>query len=392
MNHYNFDQIIERRGTYSSKWDNVGARIGNPDALPMWVADMDFRSPDIVVEAIQKRVSQGIFGYPFLHKDFADAVCGWQQKCHGWQVDHSSVCYVSSVIPAMFAAVQCFTKPKEKVLIMRPVYYPFTHAIEDSGREVKSCALIECGGKYTIDFDKLDECASDPDVKLMLLCNPHNPVGRVYTEEELKKIAEICIRHQVIIFSDEIHGDIVYEPNRHIPIASISEEIGRHVVTAVAPSKTFNLAGLRTAAVIVENPELRARIQQQFNINKCALVSTFGMDACIAAYRGGEEYLSELLVYLQDNIKYLDKYLKENLPVIKLVPPEGTYLMWLDCRELKMSNEELDDFFTNQAEVGLDKGFWFGEEGSGFMRMNIACPRKILETALDKIKVAYEKR
>lgn len=387
---YDFDQIIERRNTCSSKWDNVGARVGNPDALPMWVADMDFRSPQPVIDALQKRVELGIFGYPFAHPDFFREVANWQSRRHGWTVEPDSVVYVSSVIPAMFAAVQCLTKPGDKVLLQRPVYYPFTHAIEDNGRIVANCPLVLQEGHYEIDFDALDLAAADPDVKLMLLCNPHNPAGRVFTADELRKIGEICMRRNVLIFSDEIHGDIVYTGHTHVPIASLSPEISQITVTAVAPSKTFNLAGLRTAAIIAENRNLRRRMAAQFDTNKCALVSAFGLDGCIAAYRYGEEYLEQLLSYLEGNIRYLREYLRENMPRIRLIEPEGTFLMWLDCRELGLSNEQLDDFFTNRAAVALDKGFWFGkDEGSGFMRMNIACPRATIKTALERIETVY---
>ncbi len=388
---YDFDEIIERRNTRSSKWDNVGARIGNPDALPMWVADMDFRAPQPVIDALKERIELGIFGYPYAHRDFYNEVAGWQKRRHGWNVDPSSVLYVASVIPAMYAAVQCLTKPGDKVLIQRPVYYPFTNAIEDNDRVVKNCPLVMKDGHYEIDFDALDEAAAAPDVKLMLLCNPHNPGGRVFTPDELRRIGEICLRHNVLIFSDEIHGDIVYSGHTHTPIASLSEEISSITVTAVAPSKTFNLAGLRTAAVIAENEHLRSRMAAQFNTNKCALVSTFGLDGCIAAYHSGEEYLGQLLTYLEGNIAYLDKELQARMPHIRLIQPEGTFLVWLDCREMGLSDADLDDFFTNKAKVALDKGFWFGApEGSGFMRMNIACPRSTITTALESIEKIYK--
>lgn len=383
---YNFDTVIERHNTYSSKWDNVGARVGNPDAIAMWVADMDFPAPNPVIDALKKRVELGIFGYPFAHEDFYDAVVAWQKKRHQWTLEKSSVVYVSSVIPAMFAAVQCLTKPGDKVLIQRPVYYPFTHAIENNGRVVANSPLVWKDGRYQIDFDHLETVAADPRVKLMLLCNPHNPVGRVFEAWELKKIGEICLKHNVLIFSDEIHGDIVYEGHHHTPIASLSGEISQITVTAVAPSKTFNLAGLRTAAVIAENEYLRKRMSHQFDLNKCALVSTFGLDGCVAAYRHGEAYLEELLQYLQGNIDFLRTYLKDNLPKIHLIQPEGTFLMWLDCRDLGLSDAALDELFTQKAAVAMDKGPWFGEEGSGFMRMNIACPRATLQTALSQIQ------
>lgn len=387
---YNFDEVIERRGTRSSKWDNVGARVGNPNALAMWVADMDFRCPQPVIEAVMKKAAFGIYGYPYVPAQFREAVTGWVRKRHGWNADPDHVIYASSVIPGLFTAVQAFTEEGDGVILQRPVYYPFSNAIEENRRVVRNNALRLVDGHYEIDFENLEELARDPRTKLMLLCNPHNPTGRVYTREELTRIGEICCRNHVIIFSDEIHSDFVYPGSKHIPIAMLSDEIAQNTITSVAPSKTFNLAGLRAASLIIDNPDLRAAMSKKFSENRSALGSAMGIEAFIAAYEQGEEYLEQLLVYLEQNIAYLDSYLKEHMPRIRLIRPEGTYLMWLDCRELGLRREALDDFFTNKAEVALDKGFWFGEEGDGFMRMNIACPRKTLEKALAQIQREYD--
>ena len=389
---YNFDEVINRKNTNSSKWDNVGARVGNPDAIPMWVADMDFRCPKEVVEAVVKKAEFGIYGYPVVPEKYKTVTADWLKKRHGWEVSTKDILYASSVIPAMFSVVQAFTDPGDKVLLQRPVYYPFSHSVEQQGRLVANSPLRLAGGRYEIDFESLEMCAADPAVKLMLLCNPHNPAGRVYTEEELKKIGEICCRNHVLIFSDEIHSDFIYGDNRHVPIASLSDEIAMNTVTAVAPSKTFNLAGMRSASLIIHNEKLRNAVADVLNRNRSALPSVLGIEAYIAAYEYGETYLEELLVYLQSNISFLDSFLKERMPKIKLIWPEGTYLMWLDCRDLKMDKEQLDEFFTWKAGVALDKGFWFGEsEGSGFMRMNIACPRETLEKALLQIEKEYLK-
>lgn len=388
---YNFDELIDRRHTDSSKWDNVGARIGNPDALAMWVADMDFRCPQPVIDAVVKKASFGVYGYPVIPPRFQKVTVDWQKARHGWDVAAEDVVYVTSVIPAMFTAVQAFTKPGDKVLLQRPVYYPFSHAIEQQGRIVENSPLQLVNGRYEIDFDDLARRAADPDVKLMQLCSPHNPVGRVFTKEELTKIGEICLQNHVIIFCDEIHADFVYRGHTHVPLASISEALANQTVTAVAPSKTFNLAGMRSGAMIIHNPELRKKMADVLNRNRSALPSMLGLEAYMAAYEFGAPYLEELLPYLQDNIAFLDAYLRAHMPKIHLIAPEGTYLMWLDCRELGLDNDALDHFFTWEAAVALDKGFWFGSEGSGFMRMNIACPRARLEQALQAIETAYKK-
>lgn len=388
---YNFDELIDRRHTDSSKWDNVGARIGNPDALAMWVADMDFRCPQPVIDAVVKKASFGVYGYPVIPPRFQKVTVDWQKARHGWDVAAEDVVYVTSVIPAMFTAVQAFTKPGDKVLLQRPVYYPFSHAVEQQGRIVENSPLQLVNGRYEIDFDDLARRAADPDVKLMLLCSPHNPVGRVFTKEELTRIGEICLQNHVIIFCDEIHADFVYRGHTHVPLASLSEALANQTVTAVAPSKTFNLAGMRSGAMIIHNPELRKKMADVLNRNRSALPSMLGLEAYMAAYEFGAPYLEELLPYLQDNIAFLDTYLRAHMPKIHLIAPEGTYLMWLDCRELGLDNDALDHFFTWEAAVALDKGFWFGPEGSGFMRMNIACPRARLEQALQAIETAYKK-
>lgn len=387
---YNFDEVINRKGSISSKWDNVGARVGNADALPMWVADMDFRCPQPVIDAIKKKADFGIYGYPYLIPEFKEATKKWVSR-HGWKIQTEDVIFAASIIPAMFNAVQAFTKPGEKVIIQRPVYYPFTSAIEDNGRVVANNALIERDGSYWVDFENLEELSADKDTHLMILCSPHNPVCKVYTREELKKIGEICARNGVVIFSDEIHSDFVYSGYCHIPMASISEEIAQMTVTAVAPSKTFNLAGMRSAALIIPNKELQRKMTDVFNRNRSAMVPLFGLVSYIAAYEHGQEYLEQLLEYLEGNIAYLDAFLKKEMPKIKLTPPQGTYLMWLDCRKLGLTIEELDDFCVNQALVAMDKGHWFGPEGNGFMRMNIACPRVTLQKGLEQLREQYQK-
>lgn len=387
---YNFDRVIDRRGTYSSKWDNVGARIGNPEALPMWVADMDFPAPQPVIDAVCRRAESGIYGYAYLPPEFKTATVRWMRERHGWDISEANVSYVSSILPVLFAAVQTFTAPGDYVILQQPVYYPFLQAVENQGRIISNNALRLQNGRYEVDFEDLERRAADPRAKIMFLCSPHNPVGRVYSREELQRVGEICCRNHVLIISDEVHSDFVYPGHRHTPMASISKEIAAHTITAIAPSKTFNTAGLRAAAMITFNGELCDRMTAVLQNDRAMSISTFGLDAYIAALSAGDEYLEQLLVYLAGNIRYLDETLKADMPKIKLIQPEGTYLMWLDCRELGMDDAALDDFFTNKAAVGLDKGFWFGAEGSGFMRMNVACPRATMEEAMDRLRQAYD--
>ena len=389
---YNFDEIVERRHTYSSKWDNVGPRVGNPNALPMWVADMDFRAPAPVIEALKKRAEHGIYGYPFLPQEFRDATKRWMKVRHGWEIASEDILFCSGIVSALYNVVQALTRPGDKVLIQRPVYYPFTNAIVDNDRVVSNSSLVLCNGRYEIDFDDLDRHASDPDTHLMILCSPHNPVGRVYTQDELTKIAQICLRHHVTILSDEIHSDFIFPGHTHIPTASLDPEVAAITITAAAPSKTFNLAGLRSASLITSSPVLRGKIQRVLDRNRSASLAAFGLEAYIAAYTQGDEYVDQLNEYLWKNVCYLNDYLKEHMPRIKLIRPEGTYLMWLDCRELELDDETLDRFFIHDAQVAVDRGHWFGPEGSGFMRLNIACPKATVTQALEQLQLVYNQR
>jgi cystathionine beta-lyase len=386
---YNFDEVIDRRNTASAKWDNVGARVGNDKALPMWVADLDFRCPRPVVDAVIKRAEHGIYGYPFRDDQFAKVTQEWLHKRDGWNIEENWVTFSPGVVPSLNTVVQAFTAPGDAVIIQRPVYYPFTHAIVDNDRIVSSNSLVLKNGHYEIDFADLKRRAASSKAKLMILCNPHNPVSRVFTREELLKIGEICLENNVLLVADEIHSDIVYEGFKHTPIASLSGAIADITLTTVAPSKTFNTAGLRASAVIVSNPNVRKVLEAQFGKNRSSITSVFGLTAYIAAYGQCEDYLEQMLPYLHKNIEYLDDFLKAKMPQIKLIKPEGTYLLWLDCRELGMTREELDDFFINKALVAVDKGYWFGAEGEGFMRINVACPRSVVKEAVERLYAQY---
>ncbi len=386
---YNFDEVIDRRNTGSSKWDNVGARVGNAAALPMWVADSDFRCPRPVIDAIIQRAEHGIYGYPFRDGKFAEVTKEWLYKRHGWNIETNWVTFSPGVVPSLNTIVQAFTLPGDEVIVQRPVYYPFFHAITDNGRTISSNTLLLKDGHYEIDFEDLEQRAKSQKAKLMILCNPHNPVGRVYTQEELRKIGTICLENGVLLAADEIHSDIVYQGYRHTPMASLGADIANITITAIAPSKTFNTAGLRASAIIVSNKELLKTLEAQFGKNRTSILSVFGLTAYVAAYTQCKDYLEQMIPYLWNNIEYLNAFLVEKMPKIKLVKPEGTYLLWLDCRELGITKEELDDFFIHKALVAVDRGYWFGDEGEGFMRINIACPLSIVKQALEQLHAKY---
>ncbi len=388
---YNFDEVIQRKNTQSSKWDNVGARVGNPDALPMWVADMDFRCPKPVVDAVRKRAEHEIYGYSYIAPEFRSSTISWIEKRHGWQLSPEWIVFSTGVVPVLNTMIQTFTEPGDEVIIQRPVYYPFINAVVDNHRVVSSNSLLYSGGTYSIDFEDLEKRAASPKAKIMILCNPHNPVGRVFTEDELSRMAEICLKNNVIMVSDEIHSDLIYTGHKHIPIASLSERFAENTVTCFAPSKTFNTAGLRSSGIVVPNQTIRKALEKQFARNRSLQQNIFGLPAYVAAYTECEDYLEQLLLYLENNVKYLDGFLKEHMPKIKLIKPEATFLMWLDCKELGLDNAGLADFLINKALVAVDRGDWFGPEGSGFARMNIACPRITLRQGLEQIEREYKK-
>ena len=379
---YHFDELIDRRNTDSIKWDHIPE---NPDAIPMWVADMDFRCPKPVIDRVLEKAAFGVYAYTATPPAFRAATAGWQRRRHHWDIGEAMVIPISSVVPALYTAVAAFTEPGDRVILQRPVYGPFTDAVTQQGREVSNNALLLQQGRYEVDFEDLERRAADPRAKLMLLCSPHNPVGKVFTRQELEKIGEICRRHQVLLFADEIHGDFVYPGSCHIPAASVIPEC----LVAIAPSKTFNLASMKAAAVIAPDRKLGDRFQQVLALSHGDNMNMLGLYAYIAAYEEGDEYLDQLLVYLAGNVAHLQQRLAAELPQIQLIAPQGTSLMWLDCRAMKMEPRELADFFTWKAGVAMNTGDWFGPEGRGFMRMNLACPRATLDRALDRMVQAF---
>ncbi len=384
MKTFDFDKMIDRRGTNSEKWDGLEKRFGANDLVSMWVADMDFEAPPCVKETIKSRAEHGIFGYTEQNDKYYDSITRWVARRHGWNIQNKWICNTPGVVPALSMALMAFTQPGDSVIIQPPVYYPFFSVIGGRGRKIVENPLIFNRGKFHMDLDDL-RSKIDSDVKALFLCSPHNPVGRVWTRDELEKLSEICIENEILVISDEIHSDIVFEGNRHIPLASISEEIAERTITCISPSKTFNIAGLSTSAAIIPDKKTRENFKKVLDFLHLGEGNLFGTFALEAAYNGGEPWLNELLLYLQGNLEYLDNFCKERLPGVSLIYPEGTYVPFLDFRTLELSGEELQDLLIRKAKVALDGGYWFGTGGEGFARINIATPRMILKEGLENI-------
>ncbi|MBO8166371.1 MAG: cystathionine beta-lyase [Thermotogae bacterium] len=387
---YDFDEIINRRGTSSYKWDKLKELFGRDELLPMWVADMDFKSPPAVIEALTERAKHGVFGYTARSDEFYQSFMDWVMEKHGWRIKKRWVVDSPGVVPAIAIAIQAFTNPGDKILVQTPVYYPFFDVIKNNNRKLVTNELLYVNGHYEMDFNAL-ESEIDGKTKMLILCNPHNPVGRVWSKTELKKLGEICLRKGIIVVSDEIHSDIVYSESKHTPFASISNDLAEISITCMAPSKTFNIAGLETSLTIIPNNELRksfeGRLYDQLSLK---LGNIFGIYATEAAYRHGKEWLDELLDYLEDNRNFAIEYINDNIPGVKPVRPEGTYLMWLDFRELGLSDKELQRLMIHKAGIALTHGPVFGKGGEGFQRLNFACPRTLLKRGLKMIERAVK--
>jgi len=355
----------------------------------MWVADTDFRCPQPVVDAIKKRMDHMIYGYPYVVPEFKQVTIDWIGRRHGWMLNPDWIVFATGIVPVFNTMVQAFTEPGDEVIIQGPVYHPFGFAVVDNDRVISNNSLIYQDGRYSIDFDDLERRAKNPETKLLFLCNPHNPVGRVWNREELSRIAEICVTHDVIMISDEIHSDLMLFGSRHVPIASLDSRYAMNTVTCYAPSKTFNTAGLRGSSIVIPNPEIRKGLEVQFKKNRSIQQNVFAVPAYVAAYTECDDYLEHLLAYLEGNVRFLDEYLREKMPKIRLVRPEATYLMWLDCTELGIAGDELADFFINKSLVAVSRGDGFGLEGVRFIRLNIGCPRSTLKRALEQIHSQY---
>lgn len=377
---YDFDEIIVRRGTDSYKWDSAD----NENVLPMWVADMDFRTAPAIVNALQRRVEHGIFGYTRVPDGYYAAVTDWFARRHNWTIDRGWMIYTSGVVPAISAIIKALTVPGDKVLVQTPVYNCFFSSIRNNGCEMLSSPLVLSGNTFAIDFEDLERKAADPKLKLMLLCNPHNPAGRVWRRDELERIGEICLRHGVRVVSDEIHCELVFPGHRYTPFASISEEFLRHSVTCISPSKAFNIAGLQIANIVCADADCRRKIDRAINDNEVCDVNPFGVVATQAAYNEGEDWLNQLIGYIHSNYIYMCGFCREHLPGFPLTMLEGTYLVWMDCRKLAMTSEELEHRLVSEAGLWLNAGTMYGTAGEGFMRWNIACPRASLAEGLKR--------
>ncbi|NFN98807.1 pyridoxal phosphate-dependent aminotransferase, partial [Clostridium botulinum] len=362
------------------------------DIISMWIADMDFETVPEVKEEIINRAHHGIYGYTATTESYYKEVVNWMKKRHGWNIKKEWITNTPGIVMAVNTIVRTFTHSGDKVLLQRPIYYPFFKAINNNGCHIVNNPLKFDGKRYEMDFEDLDNKLSDPRVKIMILCSPHNPTGRVWTKEELIKVGNLCLKHNVLVISDEIHSDLIYKPNKHIPFAAICKEFADISITCTAPSKTFNLAGLQGSNIIISNERLMNEFKIAMENIGLSRLNIFASIACEAAYKYGEQWVEQLIDYLQENKEFAKKFIKEKVPMLKVIEPEGTYLLWIDCRKLKMSKEELEEFMLKEAGVAFDEGYIFGEEAIGFERMNIACPREVLKEALERIEKAINNK
>lgn len=376
---YDFDKTIDRRATNSYKWDSAPEGV-----LPMWVADMDFRTAPAIIDALQKRVAHGIFGYTRVPDAYYDAVTSWFSRRHGWDIDREWIIYTSGVVPAVSAVIKAMTVPGDKVIVQTPVYNCFFSSIRNNGCEIVSNPLRRTADTYEMDFDALERCAADPRAKVMLLCNPHNPAGRVWTPDELTRLGNICLRNGVTVVADEIHCELVYQGFKYTPFASLSDAFLHRSVTCVSPSKAFNIAGLQIANIVAFDNDLRSRIDKAININEVCDVNPFGVAATIAAYNEGEEWLNQLVDYLHGNYEAMAEFCRRELPEFPITRLEGTYLVWMDCSSLGMPSDALEHALLDDARLWLNAGTMYGAEGEGYMRWNIACPRSVILDGLNR--------
>lgn len=391
---YDFDKVLDRHGTLSHKWDGMEEEFpGNPQALPFWVADTDFPCPRPIVEAVCKRATHPIYGYSDISVKAQGLAARWQEKRNGWKAKPEWVTFSNGIVPALSAMVAAFTRPGEGVIVQPPVYYPFQDSVVNNGRKLVENPLVFDGEKWGINFEELEQLAADPGNKLLLLCHPLNPVSRVLDREELKRIGDICIHNEVIVAIDEIHSDLTYQHKRFYSLAGLGKEYERISVTAMAPSKTFNIAGLQISAILIPDEALREAFVKEMD-RRVNIPNAFGVTAFDVAYSDPEceEYLEQLLAYLWENYLFVDRYLGKWMPKITCQKPDATYLLWLDCRKLHLNDDALEHFWLREAGLALDAGRWFGRGGSGFMRMNIGCARSLLAQGLGQLREAYRKR
>lgn len=387
---YNFDEYINRLNTRSEKWDGVSHVFLRPDLLPLWVADMDFISPDPVKNAILRRAEHGIYGYTFLPPSYFEAVINWFKRRHGWTLQKDWLIFTPGVIPSINFAVQAFSKPRDKVIVQNPAYPPFFSAIKNNGRKRVLNPLRLNKGRYEMDLKDLEKKARDSRAKMIILCSPHNPTGRVWTKEELTRFGEICLSNQILVLSDEIHCDLIYPGHKHTPFASISKNFAQNSIICTSPSKPFNLPGLKVSNIVISNEKLRNAFKKALNSSGVNEANCFASIALEAAYNECEDWLDAVILYIKENLEFLKNFVKSNLSGVEVIEPEGTYLAWLDFRKVGFNARQLSKVLLEEAKVALSKGSLFGNGGKGFNRINLACPRSILKDALSRIANAIK--
>ena len=388
-NKWNFDKIIDRKCYGTIKWEPnfIKKWLKYEDLLPLWVADMDFRAPEPITKAMIERVNHGIFGYTLPEEDYYKAVINWFQRRHDWKIQRDWFIYTPGIVSAICNLVLAFSNPGDKILIQEPVYYPFKEVIKKNGRRALVNPLKLISDHYEMDFEDLEKKVKDPRAKMLILCSPHNPISRVWKREELEKLGNICIKNNILVISDEIHCDLIFPGFTHIPFASISENFAKNSVTCTAGSKTFNIAGLQTSNILIPDPIKRQNFTNQMDNLSLTFPGIFGAIALKAAYNECEDWLDAVMIYIKKNYEYLKNFIQERLNGVKVIEPEGTYLIWMDFRGLKLNPIELDEIFKKEGKVGMDDGQMFGVGGLGFQRINIACPLAILKDALERIEM-----
>jgi cystathionine beta-lyase len=381
---WDFDEDVSREGSDCLKYDRRKEIFGYGDIIPMWVADMDFKTPDFIISALKKRLEHEIMGYSFHPPEYFSSISAWLLKRHNWKIEDEWICFCPGIVPALNLCTLAFTRPGDSIIIQPPVYTPFFAAVENHGRNLICNQLTEVNGRWTMDLDSLADSIT-PTTRMIIISNPHNPVGRSWSSDELKNLADICLKNNILLLSDEIHSDLILPGFCHTPAAKLSEKIAEITVTCIAPSKTFNLAGLSTSSLIISNPVLRKYFNSKIEHLELGNGNIFGTVASIAAYSYGSEWLDNLMVYLDQNAGYVLEYCREFIPEIIPVKPEATYMIWLDCRKLGIPGKELQDFFISKAKVGMNEGSAFGPGGEGFMRMNLAATHRKVRQAMEQI-------
>jgi cystathionine beta-lyase len=387
MNDYNFDEIIDRRGTNCVKYDTLKEYFGNDDLIPLWVADMDFRTPDFILDTLKKRMGHPVFGYTYPPEEYYDSIIRWNKDLHGWDIKREWISFIPGVVRGIAFAIEKFTQENDKVIIQPPVYHPFRLVPENMKRKVVNNPLRLVDGVYEMDFDHL-KSVIDKKCKLLILSNPHNPAGIVWSKECLQELATLCFANHIIVISDEIHSEMTYPPCKHHPFATVSEDAAACSITFAAPSKTFNIAGIVSSYAIIREEYLQKEFYEYLKARELNQGAVFSYIATIAAYTYGAEWRRQMLDYVMRNVDFIDDYLKKNIPQIKVYRPQASFLVWLDCRELGLSHEQLISLFKEQARLALNDGATFGMEGNGYMRINAGCPRSTLKTALKQLKSA----